>query len=907
MKKIRVFLVTVSLLLFFTGFALPQSGTTGAIEGKVTDDEGNRLPGVEVTITSPDLIGGPKVNITNSEGKYRFAALPRGEYTLEASLPGFVPDKVEEIKLFVGQTITVDLRLKIGTLSEEVTVRATAPLVDVRDSQINATNLDVQMLQTVGGEMRWKDSTALINMAPGVSDESAMGAPASVSNQWQIDGQSLMTFIGTGGDWASPDINIIEEVQVSGSGANAESGGFSGAIFNVITKSGGNAYEGMAEFSYSPLAWNFKNFDKTVPLFSLYEDPPRNLYFDAHLGIGGPIIKDKIWFYISGGFQQGDEEIIGFDKRQSRQISKGFSKLTFQLSENDRLTAYAELEFWQVFNRGLSVNRPEEATYYDVGPGIPASLNLLHSFSENTYADIKLGYYYSWYDKRPENGKDVSEHLDWLTGKYSGNHYRWQESESNHFTASASISHHADDFLAGSHDFKAGVEFLKGFDNSRYDYTGGYRYVDNYYWWSYYYYDYRYITFAYSYSWDLKSNGHKTSAFIQDSWKVSDRLTLNPGFRWTMMRGFLPNMQDSAVFTPKSAIEFRFGFSFDVFGDRTTALKAHYGRFHETFKTYNFNAADPGIEDWVIYELLNDGTKYEIYRETYSGFTEIDPNIRIPYSDQFTLGLERTLMKDTTLTLNLTHRIYKNFIAQINTGAEWELYPWSYTDENDQTQTIDVYWKLPGYSDQYLITNPEEGQSSSVINTPKNTYTGFSVVLNKRYSDGWMFHIDYTYSVSKGNHPNTWTGGTWGGTYYSNPNNQINAYGYLPYDAPHALNIYGTVALPWNFSLTPRFSLQSGWNWTRNINGPGWAGRPSLLLEERGSNRLPTYASFDMRLEKQFVLTDRMKIGFLLDAFNIFNTGIETWLGTNINSSYYHKATSVSDPRYFRIGFRFFF
>jgi len=576
MRKLHVFLVSVSLLLFLSGLALPQSGTTGAIEGKVIDDEGNRIPGAEVKLSSPDLIGGFQVKLTTAEGKFRFFALPRGTYTVEASLTGFVADKRGNIKLFVGQTITIDLILKIGTLEEEITVTGTAPLVDIKDSQINATNLDKQMLQTVGGQMRWKNPTELINFAPGVKDDSAMGAPSRVSNQWQLDGQSLLTYIATGADWQYPDFNIIEEAQVSGSGTNAEYGGFTGAVLNLITKSGGNTFEGMAEVSYSPLRWNTKNFDPDSPKFSLFEAPPRTLYFDAHLGIGGPIIRDKLWFYVAGGFIQGDDEIIGFTKRRSRQIPKFFGKLTYQLDKNNRLSAYIEYEYYQVFNRGLSVNRPGEATYFDVGPGNPASLNLLHTFSESTFAEIKLGRYYSWYDQRPNNGKDIPERYDWLTGKYSDNYAWWGESESTHYTASASLSHHADEFLKGSHDFKVGVEFLTGFDDGRTGYTGGFRYVDNYDWYSYYHYDYRYITFAYEYSYDLKSKGHKVSTFAQDSWKINDRLTINPGVRWTMYRGYLPNLQDDAFFKPKNALEFRLGLAFDVFGDRTTALKAHY-------------------------------------------------------------------------------------------------------------------------------------------------------------------------------------------------------------------------------------------------------------------------------------------------------------------------------------------
>jgi outer membrane receptor protein involved in Fe transport len=762
------------------------------------------------------------------------------------------------------------------------------------------------MLQTVGGEMRFKNSTNLINLAPGVKDDSAMGAASRVSNQWNLDGQSLLTFIGSGADWQYPDLNIIEEAQVAGSGANAEYGGFTGAVLNLITKSGGNTLEGLAEFSYSPLAWSQKNFDTSDPMFSLFEDPNRILYMDAHVGLGGRIIRDKLWFYISGGFIQQDTEYKGFDKRESGQIPKGFGKLTWQISKSSRLQAYAEYEYFQVFNRGMSIDRDPDATYYDVGPGQPSSLSLLHTFTEDTFAELKVGRYWSWYDQRPNNGKDVPERYDALTGMYTGNMYFWGESDSTHYTASASLSHHAADFLAGSHDFKVGVEFLKGNDNAATGYTGGFKYYDNYYGYSYVYYDYRYMTLAYSYGYDLKANGWKASAFAQDSWKIGDRLTINPGIRFSRYRGFLPNVQDAAFFKPKDAWEGRLGLTFDVFGDHTTALKAHYGRFHESFKTYFFNTLDPSIDDWVIYEVLPDGTKFETYRRSYAKAGTVDPDAGVPYSDQFTLGLERTLMKDTALSVTFIYREYKNFLARINRGSTWELGPWTYTDENGNSQTMDIYRKAADSEDAFIVANPTAGASQSEILTPKNKYTGLSIALNKRFSDGWMFHIDYTYSQTKGNHTNTTTA-SWGGTFYENPNRQLNAQGFLPYDAPHALNVYGTVSLPFGIVFTPRFTYQSGWNWTRTISGPSAAGRPTIFVESRGSQRLPAQVSLDFRLEKLFNFTEKLKLGLMLDAFNVFNRGVETGMEGNIASVNYGKALYVSDPRYLRVGARLYF
>jgi hypothetical protein len=543
------------------------------------------------------------------------------------------------------------------------------------------------------------------------------------------------------------------------------------------------------------------------------------------------------------------------------------------------------------------------------------AIDWLHTFSENTFTEIKVGRYWSYWDYRPNSGPDVSQRYDKLTGKYTGNYGWFSDTNSIHYTASATLTHHADEFLLGSHDFKAGVEFFGGFDNAKAGYPGGFNYVDNYSAWSYYmyyeqgydYYDsYGLVTYAYSYGYDIKANGNRVSAFVQDSWRISDRLTINPGVRLSMYRGYLPNLQDEAFFKPKNALEFRLGLSFDVFGDHTTAIKAHYGRFHETFKTYYFNRAEPDYNDWVSEEVHPSGFRWEVWREPYATGATMDPDISMPYSDQFTFGIERELMKDTMLSLTFVHRIYKNFIAMTNMGSQWEVGSWTFLDENGQEQTMDIYIKDDSPED-YMITNPEKGMSDSVIITPENKYTGFSMSLNKRFSDGWMFHIDYTYSVAKGNHVNDYNSASYGGNYYENPNRQINRYGPLVYDSPHFLHLYGTVELPLGLVLTPRIRFRSGSSWNRWRPGPRSTGKVPIQIEEKGSRRFPNRTDVDLRLEKVFTLTGRMRIGVIFDMFNVFNSGIETWRNTNIAHVNYGLATSIMAPRYIRVALRFFF
>jgi hypothetical protein len=883
--------VFASVLMF------AQSGTTGAIEGKILDEEGTPLPGATLKLSSPDLIGGALSKTSDGAGHFRFVAIPRGTYTLEASLGGFVSVKKDNIRLFVGQTITVDLVLRIGKLEEEVLVKAAAPLIDVKDSQINTTNLDKKMLQTVGEEMRFKNSTDLINFAPGTSDSSAMGASSRTSNQWQMDGQNLLGYIGSGADWSYPDMTIVEEAQVSGSGASAEYGNFTGAVLNLVTKSGSNTFEGTISTSYSPLNWNQKNFDPNKPKFSLFEAPPRILGIDANAGLGGPIVKDRLWFYVNGSYAQYDEEIKGFKERESQPWPKWFAKLTWQPGPSDRISAYAEWEDFLVYNRGLGPDRPLDATYFDYGPSLVLSFNLLHTFNENTFAEIKMGRYWCVYDQKPNGGRDVSEHYDFPTGMYSGNYFFWGESVTTHYTGNISLSHHADDFIKGSHDFKVGVEFLVGNDNYKGGYTGGFKYTDNYYG----------SNFAYSYSYEHHAKAWKASFFVQDSWRISDRLTLNPGIRFSVYRGSLPNLGDQTVFSPKSPFEPRIGLTWDVFGDHKTAVKLHYGRFVDSLKTNYFQGADPGTNDWVMYLVNPDTSKTEINRLSFSQSTQVDPNIRMPYSDQFTLGFEQTLAANTAIGASLTYREYKDFIAKINSGATWAPFTYSYVDENGLPQTIPLYETTPSSTDSYLITNPKAGVYDSVITTPKNTYKGLTFYLNKRFADKWMLYLSYTYSQCKGNYDNTYSGGAGTLATYQNPNYQINAYGHLQFDPTHLFQIYGTVILPFDINITPKVAIQTGDDWTRVIKVPTITGSPTIFIEQRGTQRLPARINLDLRIEKTFRVTESMKIGLIFDCFNIINRGVETYVDNRVTSDNFGKAIYVCDPRYFRVGLRLFF
>ena len=499
---------------------------------------------------------------------------------------------------------------------------------------MNATNLDKQVLQTVGAEQRWKTSTNLINLAPGIKDDSAMGAASRVSNQWQIDGQSLLTFVGSGADWNYPDLDIVEEAQVSGSGANAEYGNFTGRVLNLITKSGGNAFEGLISTTYSPLPWSQKNFNVSEDKFSLFGAPPRQLFFDAHVGIGGPIVRDRLWFYVSGGFIQGDTEYIKNEPRESEQIPKGFGKLTWQPNRNDRLSFFVEYEFFQVFNRGYSVQRPLghllhvaptrrlTAPTFTRTPSPSQSLLLQPLHQRPSSARPPALHTYDSTAATTITG-DPTNHL---TGTNLSHH---EEMSSKAPTISRSASNTATASTTVASPTRR-VQLLHN--------VPIYSYSD---------YQYHYYNYAYSYSYDLKSNGWRLSAFAQDSWKIGDRLTINPGVRWQMQRSYLPNVQDGAIFKPKSALS-------SGWADLRCLQRPH-DRPEGPLRTVPRVVQDlllqhrrQQLQRLVQYWIQPTGPRSSLPSGLLQP-TTVDPKARIPYSDQLTFGLERSIMKNASL------------------------------------------------------------------------------------------------------------------------------------------------------------------------------------------------------------------------------------------------------------------
>jgi hypothetical protein len=261
-------------------------------------------------------------------------------------------------------------------------------------------------------------------------------------------------------------------------------------------------------------------------------------------------------------------------------------------------------------------------------------------------------------------------------------------------------------------------------------------------------------------------------------------------------------------------------------------------------------------------------------------------------------------MKD--LSLSATYIWRKNFdhIAPVNIGAEYE--QGQYTDPTTgQTFTI---WNQsnPRSESLYLITNPKLGDLPWMQFTPYRKYTGFEFLLNKRFSNKWQLMASYVYSKSRGNFDNTSAAGSGYNNTFQNPNRQINAEGKLRNDYAHMLKIQGSVILPLDINFNVNFQLISGRTYNMRVRLPRSVdvNRAYIRLEPMGSRRYPNSKNLDLRVEKTFKI-GKIKLGLLVDVFNVFNEGQVNSYSTTATS--FEEVISIVNPRAFRAGLRFWF
>ncbi len=290
--------------------AWPAGAQTGlgGLRGAVTDQQGAGLPGVTITATSPDVLR-PQSDVTNERGEYRLNNLPPGTFTLTAELPGFATFRREGILVRVGATFAIDITMQLSSVQETVTVTGDSPMIEV-DKPGNVLNIDgeFQRLMPIQARRNYSD---FLELTPGVISRGFDdGSGRQVyfghgtehfAHVLQLEGTIATNYHDAQLTYVSMGADMVQDIQVKTGGVDASSPMGVGLVMNIVTKSGGNTVRGSGAFAYQPFNWNGNNVDNcsTAPGCKPGSGgTPTTAYVrQVDVAVGGPIMKDKVWFF----------------------------------------------------------------------------------------------------------------------------------------------------------------------------------------------------------------------------------------------------------------------------------------------------------------------------------------------------------------------------------------------------------------------------------------------------------------------------------------------------------------------------------------------------------------------------------------------------------------------------------
>ena len=914
-------ILILSLLFLLAALPLAAQSLTGTITGTTKDEQGGVLPGVTVTLAGKT---GTRTAVTDAEGVYRFAALDPGTYSVTATLSGFRPKRQDNVAVSVGKMLDIVIVLGVGGITETVDVVGESPVVDVASSATdNALSQDMLFNLPIRPT---NAATDMLNYLPGINTGSAFGTNEDYANGLLIDGVDTRD-PDAGSSWVFFNYNLMEEVQVGGLGAPAEYGSYTGAVVNTITKSGGNRYSGL--------------FDAYWTKGSFWSDNVKQEYIDQNPSLGdpfvvdkrldltgqisGPLIKDKLFFFIAGQRYEQEDNPSG-PRTLHTEVSPRFNaKLTWQPGPNDNLMASFQWDYYNQTGRAsLGSNLDtDDTTVKQDSPEAVWNLQWRHLFGTRTFGEVKYSGWWGYYYLDPK--VLVPSTYDGTTGGYSGGAWAYYYADRGRNQVNASLSHYAEAF--GKHDLKFGVEIERSKVHSQYGYNQGLYYYD----YTAYYPKGQY--YAYTYSYDAEGRNQRESIYAQDSWKPTDRLTINAGVRVDFIRG-RSAILDKTLYSSTNWAP-RLGFAFDATGDGKTVLKGHYGQYYEAILYWQYARSLPGWQDFVGYAYDPDG---DFCGPLGNCFTEdsrllypqyaVDPDMKHPRVDEWTAGVERELTKDVRLSVTGIWRQDKNTQGSVYPDARWT--PIEVTNGlTDQPITVYEWDNQDASETTPLLTNPDgfvyrdsDGNALGSARAQRK-YKALMVVLDKRFTNRWQGRISYVLSKTEGSIDNSGANTFGASTVFQTPTRAlVNAFGRPVNDRTHEIKVFGTWQIPKiEVGLSAYYSYLTGRNWTpfqryssRLINYPLSSGRQPYL-EPRGNRRLDPESNLDLRIEKIFKVgagTDRIAV--YADVQNLFNSDTITAANGRYPSVSianedveFGSPTTVTGPRRWLLGARWSF
>lgn len=934
MKQMRLLAAVLALAWSLPALAQSQAAG-GAIEGTVTDESGAVLPGASVVVKNPST-GLTRETTTDAEGVFRAPLLPVGGYEITVTLSGFATTKRPDLVLNIGQTLDIDIALKVASAQEEITVTADAPLLETTRTQQSSTVNDRSVSNLPVNGRNFID---FVLTTPGVTRDVRLGdisfaGQRGTLNSLVIDGaDNNNTFFGqalgrTGSGRAPYQFSqdAVQEFQVNRNAYSAEYGRAGGAVINVVTKSGTNDFHGSVFEFFRDKSLNANSWANKIA--NRDRSPFRVNQFGA--SVGGPIVKDKAFFFVSydgqrntipnlidlstnlagitvptdpdttAGLATLESKAQDWERTQDQDVF--LAKLDWQLDNKHRLSVrYNHQNFTGAnFENGGPTNS-EEHTGASIVRTRTLNASLSSVFQSNLFNELRVQYAR---DQEPGEANSADPEAQVRQGgrtilTIGRNFFSPRETTIKRFQVSDSVT-----WIRGRHAWKAGADYLH--DSILNFFPGNFSGV----------YTFNSIADfnrrrAASYVQAFPGGGttgpetkpdiDEFAFFVQDEWKPRKDLTLSLGLRYDLQSFAQPEVRNpdpqlvaagidtSVVKTDKNNFGPRLGLAWSP-NDRTV-VRAGYGLFYGrtpsimvgtahsnngiNVQTVTFTGALVPTYPTILPALP---TGVTLPRPTIFVF---DPDYENPEVHQASAGVEYGLTKDVSFGASYM------FVAGRKLSRSTDINIGPAVSVNVPVSTggsvaVDRYPTRPFSSFARIIQF--EG-------TAESTYNGVTLELKKRFSGKLQASLAYTLGKVEDTKPDQTAvvpGGSDDAKFASDPGNfdADNASG--DNDQRHRVVFSGywdmsywressgvTKALLGGWSMSWIASIGSGQPYseavTNDLNGDGNT-RNDIVPGSRNSHTPETTYVIDARLAKRIPLGKKVNLDVIGEAFNLLNS-----------------------------------
>ena len=648
-----------------------------------------------------------KPRSSEENGTYRFPALASGVYALTFELTGFRTVKRENIQLSIGQTLTVNLALEVSTVEETVLVTSESPVVDLQSTKVGV-EFSAEKLAAIPSAT---DLWAALGQAPGVrmlgfdvggSHKSQQVGYESfgVRGQNRVVTEGVDTTEGTNAAGIYQDFFAHEEVSVSASGADVSMSTPGSAVVSSI-KSGGNQFSSLNNVTYEGSRFVDNNIDDDTRARG-FTGQPNLKFWEAHFDLGGPIKRDKAWFYAAYNAFTIDKVISGVSRQFTdlAEFENYTVKGTYRASQKDTLVGYYQWGTKNKPRRGLSSTVGPDSILAQNAPSEMWNAQHQRVWNNRLFTDTKVGWWgFAWpmvpavdWRKSPprfDSQTSVETGAGWLAGNQGGP-FTFQRDKPQ-FTVTA--TYYLPEKM-GDHDFKAGIEYAN--DQSRNGNNGNsgpiqYRdrngLID----------EIRVADFntfeSFGADWTGPDDRNmRWSAFFQDRWRPASRVTITAGVRFDRQRPhyeasirtpilteiFPEQTVPASSFFTRSTIVPRLGFAYDVSWKGKSVAKVFFGRYYYNFAD-RLAGANPGGTNRRDYRFndLNGNRLYDGVQELGAlvasaggSTTTVDPDLKTPYADEISVSYEQQFWGESSLRVAYVRKMTRDDFATYNVLRE---------------------------------------------------------------------------------------------------------------------------------------------------------------------------------------------------------------------------------------------